>query len=161
MIARAQPAASSRWRKGAELLAGGWQMLVLPFSDDDHANIFGLSNDLQNQIIAQQTAPGALFWTAEKDLRDLIAAGKLENRFRRVIAFQGPRLDVKISGEVKVFFDGFPGFCEATLSPARRYGNRKTICAQVVRPSAPPPDEHGGGRVGSEIDQNPIADQFL
>ena len=83
------------------------RMLILTFSDDNHANIFGLPDDLQNQILAQQTVPRVMFGTAEKDLRDLIAASKLKDRFRGVLALQSPRFDMKISGKVEVFFDRF------------------------------------------------------
>ena len=56
--------------------------------------------------LPKQTAPRAIFRTAEKDLRDLIAACKIDDGFRGVIPFKSARLDVQISGEVQVLFDG-------------------------------------------------------
>ena len=141
MIARAKAPGPRGLAREQNPLAGGRQMLT--FRDDNHANVFGLPNDLQNQIIAQEMGPGAMFWTAQKDLRDLIAARKIEDSFRGVIAFQLSRFDVKIPGEVEVFFQRFlRASRRVALGPTRRYRNRKTIRAQVIRPSAPPPDEH-------------------
>lgn len=80
-------------------------MLPLTFSDDDHANVFRRANDSQNQIGAQQTAPGVIFGPAYEYLRDLIATRKIDDRFCRVIAFQDPCFDMKVSGEVQVLFD--------------------------------------------------------
>lgn len=134
--------------------------MVLTLGDDNHANVFGFSNDLQNQIFAQEAAPRVMFRTAEKDLRDLIATCKIDDRVRGVVAFQSPCLDVKISSEVEVFFDCFRASRGVTLARAR-YGNCETIGAQIVGPSSAPADQHGGGGVGSKIDQNPIAHLLL
>jgi len=44
---------------------------------------------------------------AEEDLRNLIAARKIHDCFRGVIAFQDPRFDMEISREAQVLSTAF------------------------------------------------------
>ena len=46
--------------------------------------------------------------SSEEDLRNLIAARKVHDCFRSIIAFQDSRFDMEIPREVQVLFDSFP-----------------------------------------------------
>jgi hypothetical protein len=45
---------------------------------------------------------------AEENLRNLIAARKIHDCFRSIVAFQDSRFDMKIPREVQMFVDSFP-----------------------------------------------------
>src|SRR5713101_2889841 len=131
--------------------------------DDDYADIFRVPNDSEDQIAKKQAAQEAsLLGPGHEYLRNLIAAGKVDNGFRGIIPFQDPALDVKISGEVQVLLDALILLSHRAASAAlRRNADGKAIRAQIIRHSAAAPDEHGGGWVLSYINQNAIAYRFV
>ena len=46
-------------------------------------------------------------WPAEENLRNLIAARKVDDGIGRIIAFQDARFDMQVSREVQVLFECF------------------------------------------------------
>ena len=80
----------------------------------------------------------------EEDLRNLIAARKVHDCFRSIVAFQDSRFDVEISREVQVLFHRVPVLCwQATFVPERHYRNCKAIGTEIVSHSSPAPNQHG------------------
>jgi hypothetical protein len=75
------------------------------FGDDDHTNVLSLPNDPQNDVSTKQAAPPAIVTPAEKYLCNLIAARKIDDRFRRVTAFQFARFDMKIPCKIQMSLD--------------------------------------------------------
>ena len=76
------------------------------FGDNDHPNISRLANDAQHQVGTEQPAQEApLLGPTHQYLRHFIAMSKIDDGLGRIMAFQDPALDVKISGEVQVFLD--------------------------------------------------------
>ena len=83
-------------------------LLGLPsFGDNDYPNILGFLNDPQIEVTSEEGSPRAVAGPAEEDLRNLIAARKVHDCFRSIIAFQDSRLDMQVSREVQVLFDCF------------------------------------------------------
>jgi len=80
---------------------------------------------------------------AEEDLRNLIAARKVHDRFCGVIAFQDSCFDMEISRKVQVLFHCVPILrWQASSVPRRHYTHRKAINTQIISHSSPAPDEH-------------------
>ena len=119
--------------------------LTSAFRHDNHANILGLPHDSENQVRKDEAVQeAALFGPPNKDLRDLIAMGKIHDGLGRIVAFQNPALDVQIPGEVQMFLDPFNVLSRRTTRAAlRQYADSKAIRAQVIGHSAAAPDEHG------------------
>ena len=74
-----------------------------------------------------------MFGPAEQYLRNLIAARKIDDRLCRIIAFQDPRFNVKISGKVEMLLDridtlvrgdGRPGAATRQPQSNQRQGSR-------------------------------------
>ena len=84
------------------LLAGSFS-----FGNNNDTNIFCLLNNSQNEVTSEQVTPRAIAAPAKKDLRNLIAARKVHDCFRRIIPFQDPRFDMEISRKIQVFVHSF------------------------------------------------------
>src|SRR5579859_1316325 len=148
-------AASSRLRGGL--------MLAPAVGHDNHANIFGLPNDSENQVGKKQPAQQALLLgPAHQYLRDQIAVREIDDGLGRVAALQSPALDVKIPGEIHMLLYALKVLrYRAAASEVRRYTDSEAIRAQVIRHSAAPPYQHGRRGIGGDIYQNPIADLLV
>ena len=79
----------------------------------------------------------------EEDLRNLIAARKVHDRFRSIVTFQDSRFDMEISREVQMLFDSF-SICFGKRPWSRGiYRNREAIGAEIVSHSSAAPNQHG------------------
>ena len=77
------------------------------FGNNNDTNIFCLLNNSQNEVTSEQVTPRAVAAPAEENLGNLVAARKVHDCFRRIIAFQDSRFYMEISREIQVFVDSF------------------------------------------------------
>ena len=91
------------------------------------------------------------------DLCDLIAAPEIHERLRDIAAFEYPRFDVHIAGEIQVPLERVPlGLRQPTQVVRRMHRDREAFRAEKIARPLGAPDQHGGLRIGRDQDEDPV-----
>ena len=93
-----------------------------------------------------------------KKLRDLVAASELNDGSRDVTAAKHARFDLEAQSEAQVLFHGLGFLCrQVTQLGGPMYKKGNAIGVEVVCYPTPSTNEHGGGRVGSDVNENALS----
>jgi hypothetical protein len=127
----------------------------LPIRDDYNLHVLGEVNHSLRRIAGQCWRPCLPARARQKDLRDLIAAPKINQAGSNVITFKDSSFNTQVARKVKMPLYGVP-ICRRQAAQVTAgldcYG--ETFCTQKVAYALRTADDHGRLRAGGHQDQN-------
>jgi hypothetical protein len=137
---------------GARLL-GTWSATAV--GDNSDLQVLCQEDNVFSEILAAQPIKEGNFRMGHEDLRGLIAASELDDGVGDVGAANHLRFDLQAPGEPKMFLYSlsFPGWQLGQFrSPVYKEGG--AIGAKIVGYPPASTNEHGGRRIGCDVNEN-------